>query len=61
LKCNAVLRLPGESKGADAEVALAEENGIDVFYSIEDLIQAQVPSCNRDGDCPFCNPITQEV
>jgi hypothetical protein len=35
--CDAVLRLPGESKGADAEVARAIELGIPVYYSIEDI------------------------
>jgi|GEM_PF-1130927 len=30
-RCDAVLRLPGESSGADREVALAEELGIPVF------------------------------
>ncbi len=30
-KCDALLRLPGKSKGADAEVALALELGIPVF------------------------------
>ena len=32
--CDAVLRLPGESAGADQEVAFAERNGIPVFNSI---------------------------
>ncbi len=36
-KCDALLRLPGESSGADNEVALAESIGIPVFYSIEDM------------------------
>lgn len=36
--CDYVLRLPGESPGADAEVALAEELGIPVVYSIGELI-----------------------
>lgn len=37
--CNALLRLPGESKGADEEVALAIELGIPVYHSIENLIK----------------------
>ena len=37
LVCNCVLRLPGESKGADAEVGLAKENNIPVFYNIDEL------------------------
>jgi hypothetical protein len=38
--CNALLRLPGESPGADREVALALKLGIPVFYSIAELISA---------------------
>jgi hypothetical protein len=30
-RCDALLRIPGESAGADAEVAFAEERGIPVF------------------------------
>lgn len=37
--CDALLRLPGESKGADEEVALAFKLGIPVYYSVEDLIE----------------------
>ena len=38
-KCDAVLRLPGDSNGADREVALAETCGIPVFYDEEELYQ----------------------
>lgn len=38
--CDAVLRLPGESKGADTEVALARELGIPVYTSVEGLVKA---------------------
>jgi len=37
LRCDCVLRLPGESSGADVEVKLAKENGIPVFFSVEEL------------------------
>ena len=37
-KCDCLLRLEGESKGADLEVAHAEECGVLVFYSINDLL-----------------------
>jgi hypothetical protein len=37
--CDALLRLPGESPGADREAALALKLGIPVFYSIEDLLK----------------------
>ena len=35
--CDFVLRLPGESKGADIEVNHAKQNGIPVAYSIDEL------------------------
>lgn len=35
--CDIVLRLPGYSKGADAEVALAEKLHIPVVYTLEEL------------------------
>jgi len=35
--CDCVLRLEGESSGADREVKLAIELGKQVFYSIEEL------------------------
>lgn len=37
--CDCVLRLKGESKGADLEVEHAKINGIPVFYSIEEIIK----------------------
>jgi Domain of unknown function (DUF4406) len=36
--CAAILRIPGESSGADKEVALAEKLGKPVFHSIEELV-----------------------
>ncbi|MBZ7920805.1 DUF4406 domain-containing protein [Ensifer adhaerens] len=40
--CDAVLRLPGDSKGADNDVRIARERGIPVYYSLED-----VPGCGE--------------
>lgn len=37
--CDCLLRLPGESKGADDEVKLALELGKPVFYTIKDLVE----------------------
>ncbi len=37
---DALLRLPGASKGADVEVAYAEQHGIPVFYTMEELLAA---------------------
>lgn len=36
--CDAVLRLPGESTGADLETKFATERGIPVFTNVEELI-----------------------
>ena len=35
--CDAVLRLPGASTGADLDVAIARERGLPVWYRIEDV------------------------
>jgi hypothetical protein len=39
-RCDAVLRLSGESTGADQDVAIARERGLPVYYRLED-----VPGC----------------
>ena len=36
-RCDAVLRLPGESTGADQDVAIARERGLPVYHRIEDV------------------------
>ena len=60
--CNALLRLPGESSGADKEVALAQELGIPVYYSVEEVFEASIltiydgRTCRemkKDGECPL--------
>ena len=43
-KCDAVLRIPGESRGADLEMAKARELGKLIFTSLD-----QIPSVD-DGD-----------
>jgi hypothetical protein len=35
--CDAVLRLPGESRGADQDVAIARERGIPVYFDLADV------------------------
>lgn len=43
--CDFVVRLPGESKGADAEVARAYERGIPVFFNLNSaLLYAEAAS-----------------
>ena len=36
-RCDAVLRIEGESKGADQDVRIARARGLPVYYSIEDV------------------------
>ncbi len=36
-KCDAVLRLEGASKGADEDVRIAKERGLQVYYKLEDV------------------------
>ena len=40
-KCDAVLRLEGESKGADEDVRIAKERGLKVYYRLEDVPHAE--------------------
>lgn len=35
--CDAVLRLPGASQGADNDVNIAKERGLPVYYRLEDV------------------------
>ncbi len=37
LKCDAVLRLEGASKGADEDVRIAKEKGLVIYYRLEDV------------------------
>jgi len=38
--CDAVMRLPGASKGADNDVNIAKERGIPVYYAMDEVPQA---------------------
>jgi hypothetical protein len=38
--CDAVLRLPGASKGADQDVAIAQKRGLPVFYELDEIPRA---------------------
>ena len=40
-KCDAVLRLEGESKGADNDVRIAKERGLKIYYNLEDIPNAE--------------------
>ena len=37
-KCDAVLRLKGASQGADDDVKMANEQGIPVYFQVEDIL-----------------------
>jgi len=39
-KCDAVLRLEGESKGADEDVRIAKERGLKIYYRLDDVPDA---------------------
>ena len=41
LKCDAVLRIEGASKGADEDVRIATEKGLKVYYSLKDVPHAE--------------------
>jgi len=36
-RCDAVLRVPGESQGADLDVAIARERGLPVFFKLDEV------------------------
>jgi len=40
LKCDAVLRLEGASKGADEDVRIAKERGLPIYYRLQDVPKA---------------------
>lgn len=48
--CDVLLRLDGESTGADGEVAFAKKIGIPVVYSIEELVRLPPGSLRRMDD-----------
>ena len=46
--CDCLLRLPGESSGADREVEFARSNSIPVFYTIEQLKEYYTDLADED-------------
>jgi len=36
-KCDAILRIKGDSKGADQDVKIAKELGLEVYHDIDDI------------------------
>ena len=49
LKCDCVLRLNGESKGADKEMEIAKKALIPVYYSIREIVLARDKHREKDG------------
>jgi hypothetical protein len=41
-RCDAVLRISGDSRGADMDVAHAKALGLRVFYSLEEIPEARI-------------------
>lgn len=39
-KCDAVLRIPGESKGADQDVKIAKERGLLIYHHVDEIPDA---------------------
>ena len=40
-RCDAVLRIEGESKGADEDVRIARERGLPVYFKLQDVPRAE--------------------
>ncbi|WP_114748806.1 DUF4406 domain-containing protein [Pleomorphovibrio marinus] len=40
-KCDAVLRIPGASTGADQDVKIAKERGLKVYYHLDEIPDAE--------------------
>jgi hypothetical protein len=48
-RCDAVLRLPGASRGADLDVARANELGLPVYFRIDDIPEAPAANGSQPG------------
>lgn len=59
-RCDAVLRLPGFSKGGDVEEEEAKRLGIPVFYNMVDLINWINWKRERGGVMPWKEPIIEQ-
>ncbi|SWI86819.1 Nudix hydrolase family protein YffH [Klebsiella pneumoniae] len=36
-RCDAILRLPGESRGADLDIEEGKKRGLSIYYSLEEI------------------------
>jgi uncharacterized peroxidase-related enzyme len=62
--CDAVLRLPGESRGADRDVEIARSRGIPVYHSLDEIPDAVPDAADApEGAASFLPdpPLTPEV
>ncbi len=50
-KCNAMVRLEGESPGGEREVAFAREHGVPVYNGVDSFLAANAPQVMRCGEC----------
>jgi len=44
--CDAVLRLPGQSTGADQDVIIAQQRGIPVYHHLDEIPGYGTPTCD---------------
>ncbi|MEQ9298962.1 MAG: DUF4406 domain-containing protein [Cyclobacteriaceae bacterium] len=40
-KCDAILRIPGQSKGADMDMEVAKSKGIKIYYHLDEIPNAE--------------------
>lgn len=50
MHCDAVLRLPGASNGADQDVTIARERGLPVYFRLEDVPGCAAPDADVHAD-----------
>ena len=46
-KCDHLVRIPGVSKGADAEVSFAQKEGVPVYFSVEEFLEKNKDKIDR--------------
>jgi hypothetical protein len=49
-RCDAVLRIPGESRGADQDVSIARQRGLPVFYNLDEVPTAIQHESNMETE-----------
>jgi len=40
-RCDAILRIPGDSKGADQDVEIAKQRGLKIYYNLNEIPNAE--------------------